>query len=174
MTTLYMNSTMDKWVKGEPGASNGLIQGIVPFGGSAPPVPNPDKKILGGKGRGLQEMSSIGIQVPPGFTLTTPLCTVYQKTNDLPPELWDEVSEQIARLEKDMGRQFGDSTNPLLLSCRSGAAISMPGMMDTVLNVVRSTTRVDRVYFFPIFISPFPFHTGPQQRERGRSCPGNW
>lgn len=110
---------------------------IVRFGGTAKPVPNPDKNILGGKGLGLQEMSSVGINVPPGFTLTTALCQAYQTTGDLTEEVWEKSKLAIQEVEKDMGRKFGDASNPLLLSCRSGAAISMPGMMDTVLNVVR-------------------------------------
>ena len=109
---------------------------IVPFGGSAPAVDQPNKAILGGKGLGLQEMSRVGIAVPPGFTLTTPLCQVYEEHDDLPAETWEGVREAIQRVEKDMGRKFGDANHPLLFSCRSGAAISMPGMMDTVLNVV--------------------------------------
>ncbi len=116
-------------------AKDGLIEAVVPFGGSAVPIQNPNRHILGGKGLGLQEMGSIGIAVPPGFTLTTPLCQIYQQTNDLPTEMWEEVKKAIARLENDMGKKFGDATNPLLLSCRSGAAKSMPGMMDTVLNM---------------------------------------
>lgn len=141
MTTVYMTSTMGKapafakklgTLPNEPN-----VQALVPFGGSAQSVSKPDKQILGGKGLGLQEMSSIGIDVPPGFTLTTPVCQIYQKTDDLPEELWQEVRAAIGRVEKDMGRKFGDANNPLLFSCRSGAAISMPGMMDTVLNVVR-------------------------------------
>jgi len=119
----------------EEAAKDGLIEAVVPFGGSAEPVTNPNKQILGGKGLGLQEMSSIGISVPPGFTLTTPLCQVYQQSDDLPTDMWEEVKNAIAHVEKDMGKKFGDCDNPLLLSCRSGAAISMPGMMDTVLNV---------------------------------------
>ena len=111
------------------------VMAIVPFGGSARSVANPDRDILGGKGLGLQEMSSIGIDVPPGFTLTTPLCQVYEKNGDLPEALWDQVDKAIARVEEDLGRKFGDAENPLLFSCRSGAKISMPGMMDTVLNV---------------------------------------
>jgi pyruvate,orthophosphate dikinase len=111
---------------------------IVGFGGSAPPVKNPDKNILGGKGLGLQEMGAIGIAVPPGFTLTTQLCQEYQKTGDLSEEVWTRVKTAIQRVEQDVGRKFGDPENPLLVSCRSGAAISMPGMMDTVLNVVSS------------------------------------
>lgn len=132
--SLYMKASEFKPKVAELAGSQ-QIQAVVPFGGSAPPVPNPNKQILGGKGLGLQEMSSIGISVPPGFTMTCPLCDIYEKTNDLPQFLWEEVKKQIQRLEKDMGKKFGDTQNPLLLSCRSGAAISMPGMMDTVLNV---------------------------------------
>lgn len=105
---------------------------IVRFGGSAKPIPNPDKNILGGKGLGLQEMSSVGIDVPPGFTLTTPLCQAYQEIGDLTEEVWEKTKLAIQDVEQDMGRKFGDASNPLLLSCRSGAAMSMPGMMDTV------------------------------------------
>jgi Pyruvate phosphate dikinase, AMP/ATP-binding domain len=115
-----------------------MIPALVPFGGSSHRIVKPDKQILGGKGMGLQEMSSIGIAVPPGFTLTAPVCQIYQQTDDLPAELWEEVRSAIRRVEVDVGRAFGDPTNPLLLSCRSGAAISMPGMMDTVLNIVRT------------------------------------
>jgi pyruvate,orthophosphate dikinase len=151
MTTIYMTSTMAgvKQPKGPAfpeeggkvlgtGATDELVQAIVPFGGSAPSVPNPNKNILGGKGLGLQEMSSIGIDVPPGFTLTTPLCSVFQETGDLPNDLWLEVENAVKTVEADMGRKFGDPEHPLLFSCRSGAAVSMPGMMDTVLNIVSS------------------------------------
>jgi hypothetical protein len=99
---------------------------IVLFGGSAPAVPNPDKEILGGKGLGLQEMSSIGILVPPGFTLTTPLCQLFDEKGDFPTELWTLVDEAIAHVEADMERKFGDASGaqPLLFSCRSGAKVS--------------------------------------------------
>jgi len=80
-------------------------------------------------------MSKIGVDVPPGFTLTTPLCQVYQKENDLPTAVWSGVQENVERIESDMGKKFGSRDNPLLFSCRSGAAMSMPGMMDTVLNI---------------------------------------
>jgi pyruvate,orthophosphate dikinase len=113
-----------------------LSDALVPFGGSAPSVDQPNRDILGGKGLGLQEMTRIGVDVPPGFTLVTPLCTVYDEENDLPKEIWDQVKEAIKRVEADMGKKFGAEENPLLFSCRSGAAISMPGMMDTVLNIV--------------------------------------
>lgn len=108
---------------------------VVGFGGSATAPVALDKNILGGKGVGLQTMSSIGIAVPPGFTLTTTLCQEYQETGDLTEEVWEDIRTAIQRVEVDMGKVFGDAENPLLVSCRSGAAISMPGMMDTVLNV---------------------------------------
>lgn len=112
---------------------------IVPFGGSATPVENPDKNLLGGKGLGLQEMSKIGVQVPPGFTLTTDLCRIFEESDsDLPHTIWDGIKKAIQLVEQDTGKVYGTRTgNPLLFSCRSGAAISMPGMMDTVLNIVR-------------------------------------
>jgi hypothetical protein len=113
---------------------------LVPFGGSAIPVDNPDKNILGGKGLGLQEMSKIGVDVPPGFTLTTPLCKVFQESNDLPQEMWQLVRQAVKQVEQDTGKTYGSDENPLLFSCRSGAAISMPGMMDTVLNIVSTRT----------------------------------
>jgi pyruvate, orthophosphate dikinase len=98
-------------------------------------VPHPNKELLGGKGLGLQEMSNVGIDVPPGFTLTTPLCRAYETIGDLDSTVWDGVRAAMQRVEADMGRQFGDPEQPLLVSVRSGAAVSMPGMMDTVLNV---------------------------------------
>ena len=111
-------------------------ESLVPFGGSAISVDNPDRAILGGKGLGLQEMSRIGVDVPPGFTLVTRLCEVHSEADDLPQEMWNLVKAAITRVEKDTGKKFGAAENPLLFSCRSGAAISMPGMMDTVLNIV--------------------------------------
>ena len=75
--------------------------------------------LVGGKGLGLQVMSKIGVDVPPGFTLTTPLCQVYAKTNNLPANVWGEVRDNVARIEQDMKKTFGSDTNPLLFSCRS-------------------------------------------------------
>ncbi len=94
------------------------------------------KNILGGKGANLAEMALLGINVPPGFTISTEACVYYFKNNKkLPPKLWDEVLEQLKVLEKTTGKKFGGSDNPLLVSVRSGARVSMPGMMDTVLNL---------------------------------------
>ncbi|MFQ6012370.1 MAG: pyruvate, phosphate dikinase [Thermoplasmata archaeon] len=94
-----------------------------------------DKATLGGKGYGLAEMTGLGLPVPPGFTITTEACRAYLASQALPPGLQDEVKEHLRALEGEVGRRFGDPENPLLVSVRSGAAISMPGMMDTVLNL---------------------------------------
>ncbi len=94
------------------------------------------KELLGGKGAGLAEMTNLGIPVPPGFTITTEVCTYfYAHDRTYPPDLKGQVEEALARLEQLMGRRFGDPENPLLFSVRSGARASMPGMMDTVLNL---------------------------------------
>ena len=94
------------------------------------------KQILGGKGANLAEMSLLGIPVPPGFTITTGVCDYYCKHNNTYPEtLWEQVDENLDKLEKALGKKLGDNLDPLLVSVRSGAAVSMPGMMDTVLNL---------------------------------------
>ena len=94
------------------------------------------KALLGGKGANLAEMAQMGIPVPPGFTISTDVCTYYyQHDGEYPAELKGQVEEAIHRLEELMGRKFGDPENPLLVSVRSGAALSMPGMMDTILNL---------------------------------------
>ena len=94
------------------------------------------KALLGGKGANLAEMDESGYPVPPGFTITTDVCTYYyQHDGEYPAELKGQVEEALHRLEEIMGRKFGDPENPLLVSVRSGAASSMPGMMDTVLNL---------------------------------------
>jgi pyruvate,orthophosphate dikinase len=93
------------------------------------------KNLLGGKGAGLAEMSRIGIPVPPGFTITTSVCTEYQRDGELPAGLTDEVRAALGKVEEILGKRFADPVNPLLFSVRSGARVSMPGMMDTVLNL---------------------------------------
>ncbi len=93
------------------------------------------KDLLGGKGANLAEMTRLGLPVPPGFTVTTDACRTYMSTGDVPAELADEVSSALARLEAAMGRRLGAADDPLLVSVRSGAKFSMPGMMETVLNV---------------------------------------
>ncbi len=94
------------------------------------------KDLLGGKGAGLAEMTNLGIPVPSGFTITTEACREYfKKGQKFPDNMWDEVLTHLKRVEKSMGCKFGDPKNPLLVSVRSGAKFSMPGMMDTVLNL---------------------------------------
>lgn len=94
------------------------------------------KNLLGGKGANLAEMTNIGLPVPAGFTITTELCNwFYDHNRSYPPELKGEVADAMRKTEEVMGAKFGDAKNPLLVSCRSGARVSMPGMMDTVLNI---------------------------------------
>ncbi|MBK5929181.1 pyruvate, phosphate dikinase [Halochromatium salexigens] len=96
-----------------------------------------NKKLLGGKGANLCEMTQIGLNVPPGFVITTDACLAYlaQPDHQLPAGVMDQVREQMAALERKTGKGFGDPDNPLLVSVRSGSAMSMPGMMDTILNL---------------------------------------
>ncbi len=94
-----------------------------------------NKKLLGGKGANLCEMTQIGINVPPGFVITTEACLEYLDRNELPEALMGEVEAEIARLEEQTGKTYGKGSDPLLVSVRSGSALSMPGMMDTILNL---------------------------------------
>jgi len=95
-----------------------------------------DRNLLGGKGANLAEMASLGLPVPPGFTITTDLCTAYYANGETyPDDLKGQVDEALAKVEKIVGAKFGDASRPLLVSVRSGARVSMPGMMDTVLNL---------------------------------------
>src|SRR5438093_7345250 len=93
------------------------------------------RDLLGGKGANLAEMTNIGLPVPPGFTITTDVCNEYLRLGELPPGLWDQVLAALRDVEGAMGKKFGDPGDPLLFSVRSGAKFSMPGMMDTVLNL---------------------------------------
>ncbi len=106
------------------------------FGGGSAEGRGDQKELLGGKGAGLAEMSGLGLPVPPGFTLTTEACIFYHANGAQNPEgLESQFEEQLTRLEQLQGQKFGDPANPLLLSVRSGGPVSMPGMMDTVLNL---------------------------------------
>ncbi|MEV6104918.1 pyruvate, phosphate dikinase [Streptomyces sp. NPDC051940] len=100
------------------------------------------KDLLGGKGANLAEMTNLGLPVPPGFTITTEACKEYLATGDEPPALRDEVSAHLDALERQMGKKLGQKDDPLLVSVRSGAKFSMPGMMDTVLNIGLSDASV--------------------------------
>jgi hypothetical protein len=108
------------------------------FGGGATSTSprSRDKTITGGKGANLAEMAGIGLPVPPGFTISTEVCTQYNASgHTFDDDLRAAVAQGIAHIEAATGRTFGDATNPLLVSVRSGARVSMPGMMDTVLNL---------------------------------------
>ena len=94
------------------------------------------RSLLGGKGAGLADMTRAGVPVPPGFTVTTEACNAYlAAVEKFPAGLWDQELECLRAVEAATGKKFGDPNNPLLVSCRSGAKFSMPGMMDTVLNI---------------------------------------
>ena len=101
------------------------------------------RELLGGKGVGLAEMTALGIPVPAGFTITTDACRATMSAGEVPAELWPEVDDHVARLEEKTGKRFGDAADPLLVSVRSGAAISMPGMMDTILNLGLNDVAVE-------------------------------
>src|SRR6476660_4616309 len=102
------------------------------------------RNLLGGKGAGLAEMTNINIPVPPGFTITTEVCTAfYENKRRYPRGLEDQVKEGVAFVERLLDRPFGDPERPLLVSVRSGARVSMPGMMDTVLNLGLTTKTVE-------------------------------
>src|ERR1700724_789846 len=117
---------------------------IYAFGGGTADGRGDQKELLGGKGAGLAEMSRLGIPVPPGCTLTTEVCTWFQEHHgSYPPGLEGELDRQLRRLEALTGQRFGDVASPLLVSVRSGAPMSMPGMMDTVLNLGLSQALVD-------------------------------
>ncbi|WMW23384.1 pyruvate, phosphate dikinase [Methanolobus mangrovi] len=105
------------------------------FGNEETEGKNSMKDLLGGKGANLAEMANLGIPVPPGFTITTEVCLLYLDKGVYPTEVIDQINNAILKLEKVTGKKFGNNENPLLISVRSGARVSMPGMMDTVLNL---------------------------------------
>src|SRR5213592_631364 len=104
------------------------------------------KPLLGGKGANLAEMTRIGLPVPPGFTITTELCTYfYEHNRTYPPQLEKEVATALQKVEESVGKKLGDKERPLLVSVRSGARDSMPGMMDTILNLGMNDSVVEIV-----------------------------
>src|SRR5579875_1440434 len=106
------------------------------FGGGAADGDGSMKEVLGGKGAGLAEMSRAGIPVPPGFTISTDVCVIYFNNNkSVPAEIEEEITRGLDHLEEQIGKKLGDAADPLLLSVRSGARFSMPGMMNTILNL---------------------------------------
>ena len=117
---------------------------VYAFGGGKADGDGTMKDVLGGKGSGLAEMSRAGVPVPPGFTISTEVCNLYfQNDNTIPKEIAHEIDESVAKLELQMGKKLGDSANPLLVSVRSGAKFSMPGMMNTILNLGLNDATVE-------------------------------
>src|SRR3984893_6908271 len=109
---------------------------VYSFGASGADGDGKMKDILGGKGAGLAEMCRAGLPVPPGFTISTQVCNLYfQNKNAVPAEIHQQMLDSLKLLEERMGQKLGDVENPLLVSVRSGAKFSMPGMMDTILNL---------------------------------------
>ena len=112
-----------------------MQQSVFFFGNGKAEATRHDRDLLGGKGANLAEMTNLGVPVPPGFTIACPLCDLYLANGTIPTGLHDEVERSLTRLEKTTGRGFGEAANPLLVSVRSGARVSMPGMMETILNL---------------------------------------
>src|SRR5512135_2620211 len=109
---------------------------VYSFGGGTADGDGKMKEILGGKGAGLAEMSKAGVPVPPGFTISTEVCNIFfQNGNKVTPEIDQQMFAALAKLEGQIGKKLGDAENPLLVSVRSGAKFSMPGMMNTILNL---------------------------------------
>ncbi len=130
-------STEEEWGATEQLAGSGARAKMVyAFGPERTEGSGALRPLLGGKGANLAEMTSAGLPVPPGFTITTETCGLYLENGGLlPAGLMDEVDQHVRVVERATGKVFGSAANPLLLSVRSGAAVSMPGMMDTVLNL---------------------------------------
>src|SRR5262245_36678749 len=105
------------------------------FGGGRADGTAAMKEVLGGKGAGLAAMTTIGSPVPPGFTIARTICQTYLESGQSPKRLQLQVDNALHRVEASTGKHFGDGDNPLLVSVRSGAAVSMPGMMETILNL---------------------------------------
>jgi len=119
-----------------PAAKTAARRSVYAFGGGRADGRADMKELLGGKGANLAEMARLDLPVPPGFTISTEVCTYYYAHGETyPPALKSQVSEALARVEKALDKRFGDPEHPLLVSVRSGARASMPGMMDTILNL---------------------------------------
>jgi pyruvate,orthophosphate dikinase len=101
------------------------------------------REVLGGKGANLAEMTNLGVPVPPGFTIACPACVAYLRDRAVPDTLRVEVEHNLRRLEETTGKRFGDADRPLLVSVRSGAPVSMPGMMETILNLGLNDATVE-------------------------------
>src|SRR5947207_960263 len=113
-----------------------MAKHVYGFGGGKADGDGKMKDVLGGKGAGLAEMAKAGVPVPPGFTISTEVCNIFfENQRSVPPEIEEQVDKGLAKLEKAIGKKLGNAADPLLLSVRSGAKFSMPGMMNTILNL---------------------------------------
>src|SRR6186997_2551888 len=138
------NRTVRAKVQRKPAARAG--QWVYSFGGGKAEGRAGMRELLGGKGAGLAEMANLGLPVPPGFTITTAVCThYYAHAKKYPKELDKQVAAGLTHIARITGKHFGDRANPLLVSVRSGARASMPGMMDTVLNLGLNDETVEAV-----------------------------
>lgn len=123
-----------------------MAKNVYFFGGKTADGDGKQKELLGGKGANLAEMCKIGIPVPPGFTITTEVCAAYyEKGKKIPEEVLPEIDATLKKVEAEFGKKFGDPVDPLLVSVRSGAALSMPGMMNTILNLGLTDASVEGV-----------------------------
>src|SRR4029077_20271594 len=121
-----------------------MAKWVYTFGDGAAEGKAEMKNLLGGKGANLAEMANLGLPVPPGFTISTEVCTYFYANNKTyPKELEGQLKDALAQVERIAGRKFGDPRDPLLVSVRSGARASMPGMMDTVLNLGLNDVTVE-------------------------------
>ncbi len=128
------------------------------------------KGLVGGKGAGLLDMTRAGVPVPPFFVVTTEACNAFQKAGKFPAGMWSQELEALKQIEKRTGKKFGGKDDPLLVSCRSGAKFSMPGMMDTVLNLGltdESAAGMAKLSGNPRFVYDF---IGASWRCLARSC----
>ena len=139
-----MSQTSQKLKDEKTSMTNNSEKWVYGFGAESSDGSAEMRNLLGGKGANLAEMSNLGLPVPPGFTITTALCTHYYDNDETyPADLNDQVEAALAAVEAEVGTKFGDAENPLLVSVRSGARASMPGMMDTVLNLGLNDTTVE-------------------------------
>jgi pyruvate,orthophosphate dikinase len=152
-----------------------MTKHVYAFGGGKADGDGSMKDVLGGKGSGLAEMSKAGVPVPPGFTVSTEVCNIYFKNkNSVPKEIEQEMAESLAKLEAEMGKKLGDPANPLLLSVRSGAKFSMPGMMNTILNLglndetVEGLAKIQRQSAIRLRLLP-PLHPDVRRGGAGHS-----
>src|SRR2546427_10815376 len=140
------------------------------------------RDILGGKGAGLAEMANLGLPVPPGFTISAKLCLSYLEQGTFPEQLREEVGRRLKQLEQTTKKRFGDPTKPLLVSVRSGAAVSMPGMMETILNLGLNDDTVEGLiresrnpgFAYDSYRRFVQMYGRSEERRVGKECRSRW